>query len=306
MARKSVELTPARIFFDDEMPYFVNRVEESYELHFHEHEFTEICYVAEGRGFHYIEDETLPVNRGDLFILPVGTSHVFRPRSAKGSDPLVVYNFIYIAERAARALHAYPDLHPSVDTLRLLNLAPGRPSWRHLRDAAGACHAYFTNAYQEFRQRQIGYLPRMHALFVMLLTEIDRQLHSSNGKAQGLPHALLPIGEAISFIHHSFASGITAAQAAKTVQLSERHFHRLFAKATGMTFNRYVQNLRAERSCELLRTTRMTVSEIAEAVGYQDKGYFQKLFKRKTGLSPRAYRGMQQLSDVVPGDESKG
>lgn len=301
MVRRSVELTSARIFFDDEMPYFVNRVEESYELHFHEHEFTEICYVGEGFGFHYIEEETLPVSRGDLFILPVGTSHVFRPRSAKESDPLVVYNFIYIAERAARVLQDFPDLHPSADTMQLMNLAPGQPAWRHLRDVSWACHSYFTNAYQEFRQRQVGYVPRLHALFVMLLTEIDRLSQPSRQAAQGLPPALLPIGEAISFIHRSYASGIAAAQAAKAAQLSERHFHRLFAKATGMTFNRYVLNLRIERGCELLRTTRMTVSEIAEAVGYQDKGYFQKLFKRKTGQSPRAYRGMQHMQGFAPG-----
>ncbi len=304
MVRKSVEITPVHIFFDDETPYFVNRVEESYELHFHEHEFTEICYVGEGSGFHYIEEVTLPVSRGDLFVLPVGTSHVFRPRSAQGRDPLVVYNFIYVAERAARALERFPDLCLSPDTLQLLNLAPGLPAWRHMRDSAGACHSFFANAYQEFRQRQIGYMPRLHALFIMLLTEIDRQFLPSKREAvhaQGLTPAILSMREAIALIHRAYAADVTAGQAAKAAQMSERHFHRLFAKATGMTFNRYVQNLRIERGSELLRTTRMTVSEIAEAVGYQDKGYFQKLFRRKTGQSPRAYRGLQEIKEMDGG-----
>jgi len=289
--RKSVEITPGHIFFDDLLPYFVNRVEESYELHYHEHEFTEICYVAEGSGFHYIEDETIQVARGDLFILPLGTSHVFRPRGVHGHAPLVVYNFIYIAERAARVLQGFPDLAPAADTLQLLNLAPGRTNWRHIQDASGAFHALFANAYQEFRMRQIGYLPRLHALFVMLLTEIDRQLRKpSPTPTQGDAYARQQMEETLSHIRRSYVCGITAGQAALAAQMSVRHFHRTFIKATGFTFNQYIQNLRIERGCELLRSTRMTVAEIAEAVGYQDKGYFQKLFKRKTGQSPRSYR----------------
>jgi len=290
LVKKTIEITPAHIFFDDSLPYFVNRVEESYELHFHEHEFTEICYVGEGSGFHYIEEETIPVTRGDLFVVPLGTSHVFRPRAADGRTPLVVYNFIYIPERTAAALRDFPGLDGLGGTLQLLNLAPGQEGWKHIRDASGIFHAFFTNAYQEFRQRKTGFIPRMHALFVMLLTEIARHLEPE-GAYRDQSKTERTIGEAIAFIHRSYASPLTAAEVALASQLSERHFHRLFAKTTGVTYNQYVQNVRLEKSCELLKTTRLSVSEIAEAVGYQDKGYFLKLFKKKIGRTPRSYRG---------------
>jgi len=293
MTRKRIEVTPAQPFFDESLPYYVNRVEESYELHFHEHEFTEICYVGEGSGFHYIEEETIPVSRGDLFVLPVGTPHVFRPRGLNGRDPLVVYNFIFIAEQAARALRGFPDLSLSIGTRQLLNFAEGKSTWRHFPDVTGTFHTCMANAYQEFRRRQAGYVPRLHALFVMLLTEMDRQSLTAavpSRQPQGFPNIPPPIEEAISFIHRAYATAMTVSEAASAARMSERHFHRSFLKATGITYNRYVQNVRIDRSCELLRTTRMTVAKIAEAVGYQDIGYFQKLFKRKTGQSPRAYR----------------
>ncbi|RED54406.1 AraC family transcriptional regulator [Cohnella lupini] len=289
MVKRTIEVSPAHIFFEEPLPYFVNRVEESYELHFHAHEFTEICYVGEGGGFHYIEDKTVPVSRGDLFILPLGTSHVFRPFSPNGRTPLVVYNFIFVAQRVAETLRHWPELTASLETRQLLNLEHGQSEWRHIRDTSGAFHTFFTDAYREFRLRQTGFVPRMHALFIVLLTEIERHLEAAGGnRAPGAAHRL--IGNALALIHRTDASGITAARAAEASQMSERHFHRVFVKATGFTFNQYVQNARIERSCDLLRTTRMTVSEIVEAIGYQDKGYFLELFKRKTGQTPRAYR----------------
>ncbi|THF84512.1 helix-turn-helix domain-containing protein [Cohnella fermenti] len=289
MVTRIREVTPASIFFAESLPYYVNRVEESYGLHYHEHEFTEVCYVGEGRGYHHIEEETIPVSRGDLFILPLGTSHVFRPHSPSRGDPLVVYNFIFVADRVAEALRGFPALSPSEETLRLLNLQPGPATWKPIRDTSGFFRTFFANAYEEFRQRRIGYIPRLHALFVLLVTEIDRHLEPTGGGTERRGTERL-IGDVLAHLRDKEAFRLSAAEAAAIVQMSERHFHRMFAKETGYTFNRYVQNLRIERSCELLRTTRWTVPEIAEAVGYQDKGYFQKLFKKATGQTPRAYR----------------
>ncbi|NRF94570.1 helix-turn-helix transcriptional regulator [Paenibacillus frigoriresistens] len=288
MIRKKAEITPAQLYFDEELPYNVSRVSESYSLQLHEHEFTEICYVAEGRGFHYIGEETLSVSPGDLFILPLGTSHVFRPRSTDPEFPLVVYNFIFIAGRVAEALQQFPGLDGLTAVLPLLNLVPGQPEWKQIRDTTGVFQTLLVQAYQEFRQRRIGFVPRMHSLFIMLATELERHLTELENEIPMKTERKL--GAAISFIRENLSASITAGQASIAAGLSERHFHRLFVKEIGFTFTQYVQNLRIERSCELLRTTRLPVSEIAEAVGYQDKGFFVKLFKKRTGHTPRSYR----------------
>lgn len=288
MIRKTVEITPAHIFFDEGLPYHVNRVSESYLLQLHVHEFTEICYVAEGKGFHHIGEEILSVSPGDMFILPLGTSHVFRPQSTDSAYPLVVYNFIFIAGRVVEALQQFPGLDGLTKVLHLLNLVPGQPEWKQIRDSSGVFHTLLVEAYQEFRQRRIGYISRMHSLFIMLVTDIERHLTALESDIPLKMERIL--GAAISYIHEKFAAPITVGQAALAVGLSERHFYRLFAKEMGFTFTQYVQNLRITRSCELLRMTRLSVSEIAEAVGYQDKGFFVKLFKKRTGHTPRSYR----------------
>jgi AraC family L-rhamnose operon transcriptional activator RhaR len=96
--KRSVIETPGDLYFLPELPLFVNRVHESFELQQHTHDFIEISYVAEGSGAHYIDHTSLTVSKGDLFFIPVGVSHVFRPASTIQSKPLVVYNCIFTQE----------------------------------------------------------------------------------------------------------------------------------------------------------------------------------------------------------------
>jgi len=299
MIQRIVEVTPSRLFLDEDLPFYINRVSESYELHYHAHEFTEICYVGEGEGYQYIGEERLQVRKGDLFTLPLGASHVFRPKSADGGKPLVVYNFLFDANRLSEALRGFPGLDALRLALPCVNLAPGDTGWRSLRDRTGAFEAFFTAAYPEFVRRQTGYKTRIYALFVVLLTELERGLAADRDEAQA--GAASGLEEAFAFIGTSYASPIKAAQAAEAAGMSERHFHRLFVRATGLTFGRYLQRLRIERSCELLRKTRMSVQEIAEAVGYQDRGRFLEVFKKITGLAPRSYRSSYENAQRASG-----
>ena len=295
--KRAVETTPASLFFQGELPYYVNRISENFNLHLHDHEFTEICYVSAGSGFQYIGEDTIAVNEGDLFILPVGTPHVFRPRSPSASKPLIVYNFIFMAEQVSSQLGGFPGLEQLPRAMEQLNLLPGVPGWKHWKDRTGFFRRFFSDAYEEFRFRRDGFLPRMHGQFIVLLTEIERCLQaeassSAEASAAGAAGVAVPhfLQEAFDLIHSSYTHNLTAAAVASAAGISERHFHRLFVQAAGVTYTRYIQNLRIEQSCELLRTTRMSVAEIAETAGYQDKGYFLQLFKRHIGISPREYR----------------
>ena len=96
--------------FREGMRIFVNRVDESFDLHYHAHDFIEISYVAGGSGFHHIGGKVLPVAKGDVFLLPVGTSHVFRPRSADRRQKLTVYNCIFTEDLFGEAAAAVDDV----------------------------------------------------------------------------------------------------------------------------------------------------------------------------------------------------
>lgn len=292
MVRPWIEDTPSHLFFDGSCPFYVNRVSESFELQIHTHEFMEICYIGEGSGTQYIGNTRIPVSRGDLFLLPIGTSHVVRPRSPKAA-PLVVYNFLYMPEESAECLLQVPGLSELRLAPAWFGLVPGAETdWMQFRDSTGKIHSIMTEAHEEYRLRRLGSTARLHSLLVMLMVELERSRSAGSGTAEGdaLPRSDKPMKDALRFIQGAYAGPISVGQAAEAAGLSERHFHRRFRQSTGITFNRYVQNLRIARSKELLDTTRLSVTEVAEAVGYQDKGYFLELFRRRTGQTPRAFR----------------
>jgi transcriptional regulator GlxA family with amidase domain len=72
--------------------------------------------------------------------------------------------------------------------------------------------------------------------------------------------------------------------------LPERTFKRRFQKAAGMTPLEYVHGLRLERAKTLLETTELKLEQIAEKAGYEDTGFFSRLFRRTVGLTPVQYR----------------
>ncbi len=73
-------------------------------------------------------------------------------------------------------------------------------------------------------------------------------------------------------------------------QLSEGYVSTVFKEQTGVNFVSYVENVRMEHACELLRTTQMSVDEIGAAVGYNSVQSFRRAFKRVYNESPNDYR----------------
>jgi transcriptional regulator GlxA family with amidase domain len=72
--------------------------------------------------------------------------------------------------------------------------------------------------------------------------------------------------------------------------LAERTFKRRFQSATGMPPLEYVHTLRLEEAKHMLETGDEPIKAVANAVGYEDAGYFSRLFKRKVNLTPAQYR----------------
>jgi transcriptional regulator GlxA family with amidase domain len=72
--------------------------------------------------------------------------------------------------------------------------------------------------------------------------------------------------------------------------LAERSFKRRFQQATGMAPLEYVHTLRIEEAKQMLEASDEPIEAIANEVGYEDAGFFARLFRRKVNLTPAAYR----------------
>ncbi|MGG4033227.1 AraC family transcriptional regulator [Paenibacillus cisolokensis] len=293
MINRPIRLTPGTLFFEERLPLFVNRVSESFSLQEHRHDFVELSYVDEGSGFHYVNGDVLPVAKSDLFILPIGVSHVFRPADAGANRSLVVYNCLFKPEPLAADLRDFPGTDGLRETLAALQLLPGDAgSWRRIRDRDGRLGEWFRAMHLEYERRAPGRVALLYAKFVELIVLLERA-HTAGPGTETAAQERDSLAGIVRRIERRFAEPLHAGRLAEELNMSERHFHRLFKRYTGSTFNAYVQNRRIDKSCELLASTRMPVQDVGPAVGYQDKSFFLQLFKRKTGMTPREYRRLK-------------
>lgn len=77
---------------------------------------------------------------------------------------------------------------------------------------------------------------------------------------------------------------------ASLCNVSTSYFSKLFRKTTGLTFSGYINQLKIEKAKEMLRNTNTPILNISLDLGYEDSGYFIKVFKKQVGVTPLVYR----------------
>jgi AraC family transcriptional regulator len=92
------------------------------------------------------------------------------------------------------------------------------------------------------------------------------------------------------YILSSLGEPILLGDMAREACLSPHHFHRTFSQAFRETPHRYLTRQRLERASHLLRRTDRSVTEICLECGFESLGSFSSLFRRRFGVSPRAFR----------------
>ena len=98
------------------------------------------------------------------------------------------------------------------------------------------------------------------------------------------------VQQAADWMAQHCADNLTTPALAAALHVSYRTLHRRFNNAAGMPPLAYLQTLRVERAKELLESTRLSLEQIVEKIGYSDVSAFRRLFARSAGLSPAQYR----------------
>jgi len=99
------------------------------------------------------------------------------------------------------------------------------------------------------------------------------------------------INLATDYIDRNLASELTLGELAGVAGFSEYHFHRIFAAMTGETLFSFITRLRVERAASLLcAQPGMPVTQISADCGFSSHAVFCRLFKKRFGMSPSAFR----------------
>ena len=159
-----------------------------------------------------------------------------------------------------------------------------------LRKAAqnGGVHPIYIDALSTEYAKKIEMMPSvtatmgfMREMFLGYCTLVRR-------KAMG--HYSPLVQKAIACIDGDLTADLSLKRLADMNKVSESYFSTLFKKETGKTLTVYVTDKRMEKAKTLLRTTNLQVQTVAQHCGIFDVHYFSKMFKAKTGQSPKEYR----------------
>lgn len=97
-----------------------------------------------------------------------------------------------------------------------------------------------------------------------------------------------------TYIHDHLTDDISINQMAKDLYMSRSHLSTKFKQESGMTLSTYIQQQKIKKAKEYLKNSNRTILEISTFLGFSSQGYFQNVFKKIVGMTPKEYRARQQ------------
>ena len=105
-------------------------------------------------------------------------------------------------------------------------------------------------------------------------------------------NAEIYIKAAVKYIQSNIHNPISVAELTKFLGVSQPYLFKLFKNKFQISPKEYIIKQKLNRAQLLLKETPLTITHVANSVGFQDVLSFSKFFKSKTGLSPQNYRNV--------------
>ena len=228
-------------------------------------------YITEGKGvFTSTHQQETELNEGDMFLLFPGEWHTYHPDPETGwKSYWIGFKGKNIDERVGLRflLREKPIYHIGFSSV-IVQLYES---------------AYATATAEEAYSQQLLAGIVNHLIGMMYSLERNIELNKNHAHVDMVNRARLRIREALE-------SSLTIQQVAEELGVSYSNFRKLFKEYTGLSPAAYQQDLKLQRAKELLKTTNLSIKEIAYRLNFDSPDYFSAKFKIKTGRKPSEMR----------------
>ena len=234
------------------------------------HENVEIIFILSGEGSVFNDGENIDVREDDIIVINSNRLHTLMTKGGK-----MFYRYL-IVDRSFCLENGFDTSSITFDTKisdsEIKNL---------MRELA---LLYSEDGNVQYRTPLI----RCTVLKIMLILLQKHSIPHLKGAAPERKSNC--IKRAIEYICASFDKDLSLDEVSNFVGMNKCYFSREFHKYTGCSFVEYVNRTRCKVAQQLLKEGKMNVCEIGKIVGFPNKSYFAKTFKRYVGMLPGEYR----------------
>lgn len=277
---------------NEKVPIIVEQINGAFERTKNEHRLSEIAYITRGKGFYYSQGHVIPVEKGDLFFIPSGESHAFRPATALQKKTFTIFRCLFQQADIVRQLASMPQ--ETIDRQPLPDFFKRYAESAHTyREQFNEFQQLFKPLFREYSQQHPGYRSLLLSLVMQLVIMLMRN-ESEAGEKERISKEQR-VKRMLHYMENHGTKALRLGDIAHKEGISERECDQLIKAWTGKTFQEYLQQIRIEKSCQLLITTDKNIKEIAGEVGYGDFKDFQTLFRKITDTTPQQFRSQHQV-----------
>lgn len=235
-----------------------------------------IHLVVSGKGVYTVKGEEHHISAGNAFIIRPQTLVSY---SADEENP---WEYYWVGFNGA-------------DAARLIDLSvvdEDNPVITFTEQETEDIKKAFLNIYSNFGTspfQEMATVSKLFEAFSLIIKAAPKNNTDSSS-------ARLYIKNAIKYIQRNFSDNIDVSDIANHIGLSRSHLYRIFISQLSMSPNEYLTQYRINQACVLLRTSDLSIGEIASSVGFDDQLYFSRVFKKLKGIPPSHYiKGMAPI-----------
>ena len=254
----------------------------------HVHQQLEISCVLLGECGYRVGDRIYDIRPGDVFLFNNTDPHGLVLGEGQSITHLVIHfepSFIW------------NSLANDLDYNFLLIFFERSQQFSHRLDRNNAATRRIAELmqeiYREFLEQHLCYELIVKIKLQTIFTEIIRNYDYVDSKKVGRPlHEtdIAQLNAVLQYIDEHLDGELRLAQLASIAHVSPAYFSTLFKRFNGLSPVEYIVHKRVQRAIEYIRTTNMSMTEVAMACGFNNSTNFYKSFRKVTGRTPVSYR----------------
>ena len=248
----------------------------------HSHEFIEIFYVLSGSAYHTLNGKREIIETGDLFILRKSDAHFFQ----KSNDQLFMHrDFLTKEENFEQVCRAIsPIFYKELLAQPIIHLKINQSQMDDLENLFSYAKLL------SFSQPERSDIPLNLTLMKLLNIFFNAKVKASSIKSN--ENAL--IESILNTLDRPSGLQRNASEILRESHYDHAYLCKLFKAYTGMTITQYINKNRLEYANTLIKTSKMSLNEIAYTVGYNNYSYFYRAFLNYFKISPQAAKSKQK------------